>query len=249
MLNAHLRFGSLMYYRRTEKTTTHFQLHLDRFIGEVTPDPPRQAKAHLVSVIGSETQISAIVAAIHMEEAFTIEAPGVVAIRAQLGRNAQCYRGSIQVTDRKRAVRHVIGVSEELATASASTGRTLLTHSDPVFVWASLAHIHGLPSVPEWADWFHRQLNRYNSIVPLLGIGCQPVLVKGNREQFLGWLSDGVRAGHLPFPQCFGPVQWPTVSLGQLFRIVADGFLLFLLAARFHSASFPDSARTLPCQS
>ena len=48
MLNAHLRFGSLTYYRRTEKTTTHFQLHLDRFIGEVAPDPPRQAKAHLL---------------------------------------------------------------------------------------------------------------------------------------------------------------------------------------------------------
>lgn len=51
MLNAHLRFGSLTYYRRTEKTTTHFELHLDRFIGEVAPDPPRQAKAHFLSVI------------------------------------------------------------------------------------------------------------------------------------------------------------------------------------------------------
>ena len=61
MLNAHLRFGSLTYFRRTEETTTHFQLHLDRFIGEVAPDPPRQAKAHLLSVIGGETQISAIV--------------------------------------------------------------------------------------------------------------------------------------------------------------------------------------------
>jgi hypothetical protein len=222
MLNAHLRFGSLTYYRRTEKTTTHFQLHLDRFIGEVAPDPPRQAKAHLVSVIGSETQISAIVAAIHMEEAFTIEAPGVAPIRAVLGRNVQCYRGSIRLADRKRAVRHVIGVSEEFATASASTGRTLLAHSDPGFVWASLAHIHGLPGVPVWADWFRRQLNRHNSVVPLLGIGCQPVLVKGNREQFLGWLSEGVRTGNLPFPQCSGPIQWPTVGLGTLFQIVAD---------------------------
>jgi hypothetical protein len=222
MLNAHLRFGSLTYYRRTEKTTTHFQLNLDRFIGEVAPDPPRQAKAHLLSVIGSETQISAIVAAIHMEEAFTIEAPGVAPIRAVLGRNAQCYRGSIQLTDRKRAVRHVIGVSEEFATASAGTGRTLLAYSDPSFVWTSLAHIHGLPGVPEWAEWFHRLLNRHNSLVPLLGIGCQPVIVKGNKEQFLGWLSEGVRTGHLPFPQCSGPIKWPIVSLSQLLQITSD---------------------------
>jgi len=222
MLNAHLRFGSLTYYRGTDKTTTHFQLHLDRFIGEVAPDPPRQAKAHLLSVIGSETQISAIVAAIHMEEAFTIEAPGVAPIRAELGRNAQCYRGSIQLTDRKRAVRHVIGVSEEFATASAGTGRTLLGHSDPGFVWASLARIHGLPGVPGWADWFHRKLNQHNSLFPLLGIGCQPVLVKGNKEQFLGWLSDGVRDGYLRFPQRSGPIQWPGVSLSRLFQIAGE---------------------------
>ena len=222
MLNAHLRFGSLTYYRTTEKTTTHFQLHLDRFIGEVAPDPPRQAKAHFLSAIGSETQISAIVAAIHMDEAFTLEAPGVAPIRAVLGRNAQCYRGSIQLTDRKRAVRHVIGVSEEFATASASAGRTLLAHSDPSFVWASLAHIHGLPGVPEWADWLHRQLSRHDALVPLLGIGCQPVLVKGNREQFLTWLSEGVRTGQLTFPQQSGPIPWPTVCLSQLFQIAAD---------------------------
>ncbi|MBV8051415.1 MAG: hypothetical protein JOZ80_09515 [Acidobacteriaceae bacterium] len=222
MLNAHLRFGSLTYYRRTDKTTTHFQLHLDRFIGEVAPDPPRQAKAHLLSVIGSETQISAVAAAIHMEEAFTVEAPGLAPIRALLGRNAQCYRGSIQLRDRKRAVRHVIGVSEEFATASASSGRTLLAHPDPSFVWASLAHMHGLPGVPEWADWFHRQLSRHDSIVPLLGIGCQPVLVKGTRDKFLAWLSEGVRAGHLPFPQCSGPIQWAKVGLRQLFQIVSE---------------------------
>lgn len=221
MLNAHLRFGSLTYYRRTDKTTTYFQLHLDRFIGEVAPDPPRQAKAHLLSVIGSETQISAINAAIHMEEAFTIEALGVAPIRAVLGRNAQCYRGSIQLTDRKRAVRHVIGISEEFATGSASAGRTLLAHSDPSFIWASLAHIHGLPGVPEWADWFHRQLNRNNLLIPLLGIGCQPVLVKGNKEQFLSWLSDGVHGGEIQFPQEAGPIQWPTIAMTQIFQSAA----------------------------
>ncbi len=172
-------------------------------------------------MIGSETQISAIVAAIHMDEAFTLEAPGVTPLRALLGRNAQCYRGSLQLTDRKRAVRHVIGVSEQFATASASAGRTLLAHRDPSFVWASIAHIHGLPGIPEWADWFHRQLSRHDSLVPLLGIGCQPVLVKGNKEQFLGWLSEGVRRGEIGFPQEAGPIRWPTVNLDWLFQIAA----------------------------
>ena len=47
MKNAHLRFGWLTYVKTTEKTTTSIKLRLDRFIGEVLPDPPRQAKAHL----------------------------------------------------------------------------------------------------------------------------------------------------------------------------------------------------------
>ena len=156
-----------------------------------------------------------------MEETFTIEAPGVAPIRALLGRNAQCYRGSIQLADRKRAVRHVIGVSEEFAPASVSADRTLLGHSGSGFIWVSLVYIYGLLGVPEWADWFHHQLSRHDSLVPLFGLGCQPVLVEGNREQFLSWLSEGVRTGQLPFPQQSGPIQWPSISLGQLFQMAS----------------------------
>jgi hypothetical protein len=39
MKNAHLRFGWLTYFKSTEKTTTSIKLRLDRFIGEVLPDP------------------------------------------------------------------------------------------------------------------------------------------------------------------------------------------------------------------
>src|SRR5438270_503343 len=54
MKNAHLRFGWLTYFKRTEKTTTTFKLRLDRFVGEVLPDAPRRAKAHFISVIGCD---------------------------------------------------------------------------------------------------------------------------------------------------------------------------------------------------
>src|SRR5438876_4664739 len=101
MLNAHHRFGWLSYYRNTGRTTTHFKLHLDRFIGEVAPDPPRRAKAHFLSAIGSETQISAVSAAIYLGEGFTVEGPAVEPVRVCLERNAQCYRGSNQLLDRK----------------------------------------------------------------------------------------------------------------------------------------------------
>jgi hypothetical protein len=219
MLNAHLRFGSLAYHRRTEKTTTHFELHLDRFVGEVLPDPPRQAKAHFLSVLGSETQISALSAAIFMEESFTVEGPGVQPVRVCLERNAQCYRGSVQLADRKKSLRHLIGISEEFAAASANSTRSLLANSVPTFVWASLAQIHGLPGVPEWAEWFCGQLERHKAVVPLLGIGCYPVLVKGNKERFLSWLSNGVRRGDLAFPKETGPIRWPNRSLSEAFKV------------------------------
>lgn len=217
MKNAHLRFGWLTYFKRTEKTTTTFRLRLDRFIGEVEPGPPRQARTHFISVIGGDTQIAAVNAAISLGERFEVEGPGVERISVCLGRNAQTHKGALQLADRKKPLRHLVGVSEEFSTPSAASGRTLLADSRPAFVWSSLAHIHGLPGVPEWAEWFYRQLESRKALMPLLGVGCQPVLIKGNKQQFLAWLSKGVRSGELEFPSQTGPIQWEGSNLGAIF--------------------------------
>jgi hypothetical protein len=153
--NAHRRFGWLTYVKSTEKSVTNIRLRLDRFIGEVLPDPPRQARAHFISVVGGDTQISAVAAAISMGDRFMVEGPGVQPTRVCLERNPQCYKGSLQLADRKKPLRHLIGISEEFAGgASSGTDRTLLADSGSLFVWASLAEIHGIPGVPEWAEWF-----------------------------------------------------------------------------------------------
>jgi len=219
MKNAHLRFGWLTYVKSTEKTTTSIKLRLDRFIGEVLPDPPRQAKAHLISVIGGDTQIAAVSAAISMGDRFMVEGPGVQPIRVCLERNAQCFKGSLQLAGCKKPLRHLVGLSEEFASSnlSASSGRTLLAGSDIRFIWASLAHIHGIPGVPEWADWFAGELESQKAIIRALGIGCNPVLVKGAKEQFLSWLSRGVESEAIRFPVETGSIRWPNVSLYDLF--------------------------------
>jgi hypothetical protein len=198
MKNAHLRFGWLTYVKRTEKTTTSIKLHLDRFIGEVLPDPPRQAKAHLISVIGGDTQISAVSAAISMGDRFVAEGPDVLPTRVCLGRNAQCFKSSIQLVGRKKPLRHLIGLSEEFASAniSSSSGKTLLASSDKRFVWASIAHIYGVPGMPEWGD---------------------PVIVKGKKEQFLNWLSWGVESGAIRFPTESASIRWPGMKLEDIF--------------------------------
>jgi hypothetical protein len=218
MKNAHLRFGWLTYVKSTEKTTTSIKLRLDRFIGEVLPDPPRQAKAHLISVIGGDTQISAIGAAISMGDRFMVEGPNVPPVRVCLERNAQCFKGSLQLAARKKPLRHLIGMSEELVSSSlsAASGKTLLANSDSRFIWASIAHSYGIPGLPEWADWFAGELKAHHAIIPALGIGFTPMIVKGEKEQFLDWLSWGVESGAIRFPAETGSIRWPSMNLKDI---------------------------------
>src|SRR3984957_14341324 len=217
--NAHLRFGCLTYVKSTEKTTTSIKLRLDRFIGEVLPDPPRQAKAHLISVIGGDTQVAAISAAISLGDRFMVEGPGVQPIRVCLERNAQCFKGSVQLAGRKKPFRHLIALSEEFASSnvSAGSGRTLLASSEKAFIWACLAHIHGIPGMPDWAEWFAEELNTHRAIMPALGIGCDPVIVKGEKEQLLDSLSWGVESEAITFPAETGSIHWPSLVLKGIF--------------------------------
>ncbi len=219
MKNAHLRFGWLTYVKRTEKATTSIKLRLDRFIGEVLPDSPRQAKAHLISVLGGDTQIAALSAAISLGDRFMVEGPAVQPIRVCLARNAQCFKGSVQLAGRKRPLRHLIGMSEEFASGNvlSKSGSTLLAGSEKGFVWASIAHIYGIPGIPEWADWFAGELNTHHALIHALGIGCDPVIVKGEKDQFLDWLSWGVESGAIRFPEATGSIRWPGLALNDVF--------------------------------
>lgn len=219
MKNAHLRFGWLSYVKSTEKTTTSIRLHLDRFIGELSPDPPRQGKAHLISVIGGVTQIAAVSAAISIADRFTVEGPGVQPVRVCLDRNALCFKGSIQLSCRKKPLRHLVAMSEEFASggASANVRRSLLAGCDAQFVWASMAAAYGIPGLPGWAGWFEEELRTHHAITPTLGIGCSPVIVRGDKERFLDWLRWGIESDAIKFPEETGSVRWPNLTLKQMF--------------------------------
>ena len=147
------------------------------------------------------------------------EGPGVLPIRVCLERNAQSFKGSIQLAGRKKPLRHLVALSEEFASTniSAGSGRTLLTNSENGFIWAALAHIHGIPAMPDWADWFASELETHKAIIRVLGIGCAPVMVKGGKEQFLSWLSWGVESGAVSLPAETGSIRWPGLSLQDLF--------------------------------
>ena len=81
-----------------------------------------------------------------------------------------------------------------------------------MFVLYRLSERFGLPVVPEWADWFTRELKRRRAMTPLAGIGCSPVLVSGTKAKFMNWISRGLRRGLIEFPESNGPIRWPAMA-------------------------------------
>ena len=212
MQNAHERFGTLEFTKRMKDTTTRVRVHIDRAVLEPAKDGRGSIGAHLLSMIGGDAEIGALWAAITEGALFQIQLPGRASIAASLGPEAQCFRGSVTVPGRKRPARHLLAVSAELAKtkpgADREGPRTILCDDDPVFVLYRIASRYGLPAVPEWALWFMRELNQRKSITPLLGLGCSPVLIKGNKQTFLKWIGRAVRERLIRIPEESGSISW-----------------------------------------
>jgi len=213
----------LEYTKQMKDTTTRIRLRLDRFIGEVESED--NCKAHLISVLGGDSDVGAIWAAVIEQNLFTVEAPGFDPLTASLGEDAQCFRGTINIAGR-RPVRHLVAISTELAKTRPGTDpegkRTVLCDSDPTFVLYRIAQRYGLPVVPEWAGWFNEELNRRGAIKPLIGLGCSPVLVSGTKKLFLKWIRRALRQKRIEVPDRNGPVRW---SLAHSFYRVREADL------------------------
>ena len=216
MKNAHLRLGKMSFSKQVGKSLTSFSMYMDRFIGErVSNESPQ---AHLISVFGGDAQIAAANAIISEQERFTVEGPGLAPLNVTMGKDARCYRASIQLSASKRPLRHLIAVSQEFGAEvnSETSGRTLLADSSPDYLWASTAQMFGLPAVPEWANWFYKRLDDNLAISRIHGLGCCPVLVTGTKEEFLRWLSEGIRKGEIQLPERNGPAVWPSTPLERV---------------------------------
>jgi len=208
MKNAHERFGTLLYRRRTEKTATNIRVYLDAFVGE------DQGKAHLVSVVGGDVEIGALAAAFANGDSFSVMDPYGTENIVSLGEKPICFRGSIRVSGRKRPLRHLVSCSQELADTT-SDGKLLLVSDDHLFIWSSLVCHYGLPATPEWGAWITAQLQQQKRIQPLLGFGYGGVVVKAKRKELLALLRKGLRTHQLAFPLTNGPVEWPDVGLAK----------------------------------
>src|SRR5260370_10862401 len=120
MENANERFGSLEFIKRTKETTTRVRVYIDRAVLETPKDERGQARAHLLSMIGGDSEIGALWAAVTEGALFQIQLPDQPSTAASLGPEAQSFRGSVMVPWSKRQVPHLVASSAELAKTHAA---------------------------------------------------------------------------------------------------------------------------------
>ena len=211
MKNAHLRMGTLQFTKVLRDTTIDVSVRMDRLIAE-HESGSNSTRCHLLSVVGNDQEIAAIVAAIADEARFYASAPELNRTMITLGKDAEVFRSSINIPGRRRPLRHLVAVSEDLSQTRAggnpTARRTVLCDDDPAFLLYRLGVRFGLPVLPEWSEWFSGELDRREAVESLMGIGCRPVVVKGTKKRFLGWIGHALKHGVINIPHYTQATPW-----------------------------------------
>jgi hypothetical protein len=208
MQNAHLRLGRLQYTRHTEKTNTQISVYVDHYIGN-------GEQAHLLSLIGGDAEVGAIRAAIYEKHTFTLTYPNGATKHVGLGPDATCYNGSLSLQGAKRTLRHLVAVSASLV-ANGTAGQTFIMNLEQTtkdLGWATVVSLLGLPAEPRWGNVILGEMRQEKLIRRLDGIGCDPAVVVGTREDFMKRMGQARSMNLLPFPEKNGPVVWPKYSI------------------------------------
>jgi hypothetical protein len=208
MQNAHLRLGRLQYTRNTEKTNTQISVHVDHYIGN-------GEQAHLLSVFGGDAEVGAIRAAIYERHTFTLIFPDGSTKHVGLGSDAACYNGSLSLQGAKRMLRHLAAASASL-TANGTAGQTFIMNLEQAtkeLTWATVVTLLGLPGDPRWGNVVLGEMRQDKLIHRLDGIGCNPAVVIGTRENFMKRMGEARSMDLLPFPEKNGPVVWPQFAI------------------------------------
>jgi hypothetical protein len=214
MQNAHLRLGRLQYTRNTEKTNTQISVHVDHYIGN-------GEQAHLLSLFGGDAEVGAIRAAIYEKHTFTLTFPDGATKHVGLGPDAACYNSSLSLQGAKRTLRHLVAVSASLA-ANGTAGQTFIMNLEQTtqdLTWATVVNLLGLPADPRWGNVVLGEMRKDKLIRRLDGIGCNPAVVIGSREDFMTRMGQARALGLLPFPAKNGPVVWPHYTVRDVLAL------------------------------
>lgn len=174
------------------------------------------ARAHLISVFGNDQEIAAIAAALTDTSWFNISGPGLPEMAVSLGEKAIVFRASVTVAGRKRPLRHLVALSEELgaryAAGDRKAQRTILCDDRPEFILHRISAQFGLPAVLGWSEWFTSELRRIGAVEQLVGLGCSPVAVKGSKKRFLALLTRGLKLNRIHLPENDSTMGWQTAA-------------------------------------
>jgi hypothetical protein len=132
-----------------------------------------------------------------------------------LGPDAACYNGSLFLQGVKRTLRHLIAVSASLA-ANGTAGQTFIMNLEPTtkeLTWATVVTLLGLPADPRWGNVVLSEMRKDKLIRRLDGIGCDPAVVIGTREDFMKRMGQARSMNLLPFPEKNGPLVWPQYTI------------------------------------
>ncbi|MCI0366500.1 MAG: hypothetical protein L0219_21775, partial [Phycisphaerales bacterium] len=157
-------------------------------------------KAHLLSVIGSDSDVGAVYAAVQLNESLRVGGPDLPVRHYRLGEHAGVHRGTINIPGRRRPARHLIAISAELQ-GGGDPGSIILNRDSPDFILRRLATGLGLPLLPNWAPWLSARLQSQKRIRRLAGLNCSPVIVTGAKAEFLDWIGTALKTGDIMVAQ------------------------------------------------
>jgi hypothetical protein len=216
MKNAHTRIGTIEFTLNRKKTSTRVRAYFDRFAKN------KDGLAHMVSLFGNDSEISAFVAAILSDVPLIAQTPDGQSHTLCFGEKAATYKGHIQIPGRQRPLRHLLAFSRAIL-ENGTQGKVYMLNQDPCLVWSTIVSYLGLPAVPEWAEAAIQWLKSSGKVVDMEGYQCEPFAVATTREEMLDWIGYNVKTKALPFPEYDGPIFWPHYGLESIVAPVAIG--------------------------
>ena len=213
MKNAHLRVGSVIFKRYSEKinASTNVTTFCDRYICD-------ENQLHLLSFFGSDTEMAAFSAAIQDGRQLGVEFAGHSLFYRSLGTNAKCYKSQIQIPGRKRKLVHMVAISETLQMNGTQECVYCLNDS-PQSIWDTLVYIFGLPAAPDWAEWIYDRLDDGGMIEKLQSAGVKAVRVNTTRLDLMKMIRKGLRKKKLLFPPTNGPLHFEARTVADFLAI------------------------------
>jgi len=197
MKNAHERFGFAEFEKKLRDTTTRIRLTADCFIGEKPGNGP--SVGHLLSAFGTDVEVAALWAAILGEESIRVGSQNLKPYMVQFGERPAVYRGTLTLPGRRRPVRHLVVVSTQLR-AEGDQARIIVKSNSSDLILRAVAHLHGLPLLSDWSEWFCARLQKAGRVRQLSGLNCAPVAIQGTKNEFLEWIGAGLKNGQIQIP-------------------------------------------------